>query len=76
MSGPGNPDVWAHSRDYGLLVANPFPLDKKENQDKKTLVEPEKPLRLRFGVLIHDRGEGDAFDATAAAKRYANLAKQ
>jgi hypothetical protein len=75
MSAAGNPDVWAHSRDYGVLVANPFPVDNKENQGKKTVVEPEKPLRLRFGVLVHDCAADEAFDAKAAAKRYANLAK-
>ena len=75
MSGPGNPDVWAHSRDYGVLVANPFPVDTKDNQGKKTAVEPGRPFRLRFGVLVHDGPAKDAFDAKAAAKRYANLAK-
>ncbi len=33
-SSPDNPPIWSHSRDYGLLVANPFPVDRKENRGK------------------------------------------
>ena len=36
MSGPGNPEVWSHSRDYGVLVANPFPVDLKPNRGIQT----------------------------------------
>ena len=35
MSAPDNPAVWSHSRDYGVLVANPFPVDNKANRGKK-----------------------------------------
>ena len=44
--------MWSHSRDYGLLVANPFPVDKKENREKTTVIEPGKTFQLRFGVQV------------------------
>jgi hypothetical protein len=70
MSGIDNPDVWAHSRDYGLLVANPFPLDREGNRDKKTRVEPGNPFRLRFGVQVHEHAKAAPFDPQAAYLRY------
>ncbi|HAY81212.1 MAG TPA: hypothetical protein DCY79_15515 [Planctomycetaceae bacterium] len=62
MSDEGNPDVWSHSRDYGLLVANPFPVDVAANRDLKTVVDKNRPLRLRFGILIHDTPENVRID--------------
>ena len=70
MSGPGNPPVWAHSRDYGALVANPFPVDRKENRGKKVVVKAGETFRLRYGVLIHEHAAGQAFDREAAYARY------
>ncbi len=73
MSGPGNPPVWAHSRDYGVLVANPFPVDRPENRDKQTVVTPDRPLRLRFGIQIHEHASEEALNASAAHARYHSL---
>lgn len=70
MSGPGNPPVWAHSRDYGVLVANPFPVDKEENREKQTIVDPKQPLRLRFGIQVHEHGDGEEFVPAQAYTRY------
>lgn len=71
MSHANNRPVWSHSRDYGCLVANPFPVDRKENRGKTTVVKPGGELRLRFGVLIHDHAIGKKFDRKAAYRSYA-----
>lgn len=70
MSGDGNPPVWAHSRDYGLLVANPFPVDVKENRALTKVVPPGATFRLRFGVQVHESSSRDGYDPTAAYQRY------
>ena len=75
MSGPGNPDVWAHSRDYGVLVANPFPVDVKPNRDKVTVVPPSETFRLRFGIQVHEHEGDQSFDREAAFERYLRQAK-
>ena len=76
ISGPENRPVWAHSRDYGVLVANPFPVDRKPNRDKKTVVEPGQPLRLQFGIQVHEHDEREEFVPSRAAERYLDLARQ
>jgi hypothetical protein len=70
MSGEGNPPIWAHSRDYGLLVANPFPVDVKENRDKTTVIEAGETYRLRFGVQVHDTADRASYDPKASYERY------
>ena len=70
MSGKGNPPIWAHSRDYGLLVANPFPVDVKENREKTTVIDAGKTFRLRFGVQVHDTADRASYDPKAAYERY------
>ena len=49
---------WSHSRDYGLVVANPFPKQPKERREPyvTTTVKKGERFRLRYSVLIH---EGD-----------------
>ena len=54
MSHPDNPPVWAHSRDYGVLVANPFPVDIKKNREIKTPLPKDTALELRFGLWAYD----------------------
>jgi hypothetical protein len=45
---------WFHSRDYGVLVANPFGRAAFTRGEKSRVVVPEgKPLRLRYGVLVY-----------------------
>jgi hypothetical protein len=64
-----------HTRDYGLMVANPFGRSafKKESPDR-TEVAPGEPFPLRFGILIHaTRSEGE-FDAAAACQAYVKAA--
>ena len=70
MSGEGNPPIWAHSRDYGLLVANPFPVDVKENRDKTTVIEAGEPYRLRFGIQVHDTADRASYNPKANYERY------
>lgn len=70
MSGEGNPPVWAHSRDYGLLVANPFPVDVKENRDKTTVIKAGDPYRLSFGIQVHDAADRSSYDPKASYERY------
>ena len=73
MSGPGNPPVWSHSRDYGVLVANPLPVDRDGNRDKKVVVEPGEEFRLRFGIQIHEHDKREQFDPEGAYRRYLKL---
>lgn len=70
MSGSVNPDVWSHSRDYGVLVANPFPVDKAPNRDKKTVVPAGEIYRLQFGIQIHDHMDEASFDGDASYRRF------
>jgi hypothetical protein len=62
--------MWAHSRDYGLLVANPFPVDVKENRNKTTVIEAGEPYRLRFGIQVHDTANRSNYDPKASYERY------
>lgn len=50
---------WMHTRDYGLVVANPFPKQPKERREPyvKTTVAKGKVFRLSYGVLMHDTPE-------------------
>jgi putative membrane-bound dehydrogenase-like protein len=47
---------WSHSRDYGVLVANPFPRQPKEQRDPrvKTRVPTSDRFHLRYSVLIYE----------------------
>ncbi len=45
---------WFHSRDYGVLVANPFGQKAfTKGPASKVTVRRGESLRLRFGILIH-----------------------
>ncbi|MGI9243664.1 MAG: DUF6807 family protein, partial [Verrucomicrobiales bacterium] len=66
---PSNPRTsWSHSRDYGVLAANPFPKQPKGRREPyvKTLVKVGDRVRLRYALLVHETGEGE-FDPAAAA---------
>ncbi len=76
MTGPGNPDTWAHSRDYGVLVANPFPLDIKANRSKRVDVPPGETFTLRFGVQIHQHLDAQGFDPAQSYRRYLSIVSQ
>jgi putative membrane-bound dehydrogenase-like protein len=55
---------WMHTRDYGLIAANPFPKQPKERRQPyvKTVIKKGEPYRLSYGLLIHDQLVGDALD--------------
>lgn len=65
LSGSGNPETWSHSRDYGLLVANPFPVDIEKNRSIKTEIPAGRAFELSFGIVVH---EGNGFDAARTAE--------
>ena len=47
---------WFHARDYGFVAANPFGRHAFTGQEKSRVVVPtEKPLRVRFAVLVHSQ---------------------
>ena len=67
---PDNPrPSWSHARDYGALVANPFPKQPKERREPylKTTVKKGERFRLRYKVLIHETPAAD-FDAAALVR--------
>ena len=70
MSAPGNPPTWSHSRDYGVLVANPFPVDIKENRDKQVAVKPGQTFTLKFGVQIHETKTSGAYDPASVWEHF------
>lgn len=58
---------WFHSRDYGVLVANPFGQNAFTKSPKsKVIVRRGDTFRLRFGILVHS---GDV-DIAAAYKAW------
>ncbi len=70
MSGPGNPPVWSHSRDYGVLVANPLPVDKAANRGRRIEIQPGEEFRLRFGIQVHEHNQRAEYNPEAAFDRY------
>lgn len=55
---PENPRAcWAHSRDYGVVVVNPFPKQPRERRRPyvTTPVKKREEFRLRYSVLIHEK---------------------
>jgi hypothetical protein len=56
MSDPANFRAsWWHARDYGFVAANPFGVNAFTGDTKsRVFVRKNEPLRLRYGVLIHD----------------------
>ena len=53
-------ESWAHSRDYGVLVANPFPKQPQERREPyvKTLIKKGEKLKMQYRVLIHENQKG------------------
>jgi hypothetical protein len=58
MVHPANPNkTWFHSRDYGLLVANPS--GERAGAPAKWPLEKGKPIHLRYGVFVHESPSAD-----------------
>jgi hypothetical protein len=69
---PANPRrSWLHARDYGVVVANPFPRQPMERREPfvTTPVRRGEPFRLSYTLLIHERSAGAAWDRDAFARR-------
>lgn len=59
---------WWHTRDYGLIVANPFGRAAMRQGEKSAVtVKPGGALHLRFGAAIHS---GPGYDPAAAFKEF------
>ncbi len=63
-------ESWAHCRDYGVMVLNPFPRNPKDNAREpatKTLVKRGDTLTVAYTIFIHsspparDPGPADRF---------------
>ena len=66
---------WMHTRDYGLIAANPFAKQPKERREPyvKTMIKKGETYRLSYGVLIHDQPAKAELDRKAV---YESLARQ
>lgn len=65
-----------HSRDYGMIVANPFGRQSLGKGEKSTVVvQPGENLRLRFGVFVHNGPVGSQPDLAAVFEDYTHLAE-
>ncbi|HYO81991.1 MAG TPA: PmoA family protein [Bryobacteraceae bacterium] len=71
---PGHPTHW-HARDYGLFAANIFghhDFYRDKTKDGSASLEPGKPWRFRYRVVVHpgltgDAKIGDLFDSYVRA---------
>ena len=61
---------WFHSRDYGVIVANPF--GPRAGAPDKLPLPVDKALRMRFAVFVHESPEDAPVDL---AREYAKLAE-
>jgi hypothetical protein len=59
---------WFHSRDYGLLVANPS--GPRAGAPERLALAPGKPLRMRFALFVHDAPADTPIDL---GREYAQL---
>ncbi len=75
---PRNPRrSWMHSRDYGVVVVNPFPRQPRERREPyvKTQVKKGEPYRLSWIVLVHDLPADRSIDHDAAYREALRLLK-
>ena len=70
MSGMSDRQVWSHSRDYGVLVANPLPVDIKANRSLKTPVKPDEAFVLEYGVQVHESDTANPADLEVSYQHY------
>ena len=47
---------WGHTRDYGVMVLNPFPRQPKERREPyvKTMVKKGKRFRIGYSMIVHE----------------------
>jgi len=55
---------WMHTRDYGLVAANPFPRQPQERRAPyvKTMVKRGEPYRISYALLLHDQPADQSLD--------------
>lgn len=75
MSAARNPPIWSHCRDYGLLVANPLPVDRPANRNKQTIVKPGEAFQLRFAIWVHETAPRATIDREAFYREYLQRGK-
>lgn len=64
---------WFHSRDYGLLVANPFGQKAFTKGEPSSIpVRKRETFTLRFAALIHSSATNEPPDITGAYKTFTN----
>ena len=64
MADPANPrKPWFHNRDYGLMVANSF--GERAGAPKRLELQKGKPVRFRFGLLVHETKDAPGVDLPA-----------
>ncbi|MCC6698501.1 MAG: PmoA family protein [Candidatus Hydrogenedentes bacterium] len=80
MADPANfRPSWFHTRDYGLMVANPFGKKAMTAPDDAgvppdvTLVKQGQHLRLSFGILVFSGPESVPFDGSGDYKAFLDL---
>jgi hypothetical protein len=67
---------WFHSRDYGMIVANPFGRQTFGKGEKSSIVvQRGEKFRLRFGILVHNGPAGSQPDLAAAYEDYKHLSE-
>jgi hypothetical protein len=73
---PENPyRSWWHSRDYGLLSANPFgPRVLPAPAGGKLVIKPGEELRLRFAALFYSTASSSPVDPEGAYRAYSSRA--
>jgi len=64
---------WFHTRDYGLMVANPF--GKKAKAPERLPLEPGRPLRLCFGVFVHETSGDGVLNLVAEYEHFDKLVR-
>ena len=62
---------WFHARDYGLLVANLFGRRAFHAGEASSIPASDaKPLRLRYGIFVHDDLQDPTAELNEAYKKY------
>jgi hypothetical protein len=62
---------WFHTRDYGLMVANPFGRQALTRGERSQVVAKRgEVFRLRFGLLLYSVPATESFDAAARFSEY------
>lgn len=69
---------YAHARDYGFLAMNPFGRRSftGEGEASRILVTAERPITLRFAVVVHESRTEAEYDPAAADRAWRETAAE